>query len=283
MSAFLRAAIAAISTLCLAFLLLGSGLLLCTAPFTTDFLAQRFSRFEGSPYSQEELVAAANATRDYTVGSHSRESVQAYTEAAASDDSGEATGDKDGSGSTALRPPGDGRPVLTDDALSHLDDVFEVVSAARVALAVAAALALAGCAALGLGRHKGKASQKNPDTAPDQPSPSTMKQGKGSLWSGRALVARMLQGSAGLVAVLFAGIALWAAFDFNGFFSCFHSLFFAAGTWTFSADSLLIRMYPTEFWIGMGVVWLACVLLACIICFSIGCVLRTLDRQRKQK
>ena len=58
--------------------------------------------------------------------------------------------------------------------------------------------------------------------------------------------------------------------DFNGFFAAFHSLFFANGTWTFSADSLLICMYPPDFWIGMGAVWLAATLVASAVAIAVG-------------
>lgn len=50
-------------------------------------------------------------------------------------------------------------------------------------------------------------------------------------------------------------LALWAATDFGSFFSWFHSMFFAAGTWTFSSSSLLIQAVPEPFWVAMGGVW----------------------------
>ena len=56
---------------------------------------------------------------------------------------------------------------------------------------------------------------------------------------------------------IFAILGIWAAIDFEGLFAVFHSLFFAQGSWVFSADSLLITMYPEPFWIGMGAIWLA--------------------------
>ena len=50
-------------------------------------------------------------------------------------------------------------------------------------------------------------------------------------------------------------LGLWGVIDFNGLFAAFHSLFFVDGTWTFNYDSLLISMYPIDFWMGMGAVW----------------------------
>lgn len=60
------------------------------------------------------------------------------------------------------------------------------------------------------------------------------------------------QSSKATLAVII-GLGIWICCDFNGFFSFMHSLFFASGTWTFDANSLLIMMFPTNFWIGMGI------------------------------
>ncbi|MFR4805136.1 MAG: DUF1461 domain-containing protein [Eggerthellaceae bacterium] len=80
--------------------------------------------------------------------------------------------------------------------------------------------------------------------------------------------------SGAAVIAVFALLALWVMIDFNGFFAAFHSLFFSAGTWTFSYDSLLICMYPPDFWISMGAVWLVTTLAGCLICLIIGRLLR---------
>ena len=55
--------------------------------------------------------------------------------------------------------------------------------------------------------------------------------------------------------LIIVAFAIWVSLSFNTFFTWMHSLFFASGTWTFAADSLLICMYPQNFWIGMGIVW----------------------------
>ena len=41
-----------------------------------------------------------------------------------------------------------------------------------------------------------------------------------------------------------------------------------------SWDSLLICMYPPEFWLGMGAVWLAVTVAACAVCFIMGKLMR---------
>ena len=75
-----------------------------------------------------------------------------------------------------------------------------------------------------------------------------------------------------LLLALLAVLGVWGMVDFNGLFAAFHSLFFVDGTWTFSYDSLLISMYPLDFWMGMGGVWLATSVGLGAVCFIGGCV-----------
>ena len=89
------------------------------------------------------------------------------------------------------------------------------------------------------------------------------------------------QGAGVSVLAVFALLAAWVAIDFDGFFAQFHSLFFAAGTWTFSWDSLLICMYPPEFWVGMGVIWLVVTVACCVVCITIGRLLRKGSTQKR--
>ena len=130
---------------------------------------------------------------------------------------------------------------LPADAISHLDDVYRVACVAKPALVIVAALCIAGLAhvAVRIGRRA----------------------------LGRTLMA-------GLVLAAFCALGAWAAIDFDGLFAAFHSLFFQAGTWTFPYDSLLITLYPTAFWMGMGGIWLAVTcglsILAVLIGFTLG-------------
>ena len=74
------------------------------------------------------------------------------------------------------------------------------------------------------------------------------------------LIASLLRTSPGGVRrALFAGavwlplaviaLAVLAVLGWETFFAGFHSLFFADGTWTFSVQDALIRLYPSQFWI----------------------------------
>ena len=192
----LAAVVAAAS---LAITLVAAGFAACAAfPQTTEMLAGAFSGNgnPGTPFSHDELVQAAVATRDYTVGSNDREAVFSMLHAineSAGTPYAEASPDE-----LAAAPE---EYTLPADALSHLDDVYHGV--------------------------------------------------------GRRALGGVAQAAGIAVVAVFALLAAWVVVDFNGFFAAFHSLFFANGTWTFSYDSLLITMYPPEFWIGMGAVWLA--------------------------
>lgn len=118
----------------------------------------------------------------------------------------------------------DGRPAFDASAVSHLTDVRDVFAGARLATWVLlAALLLVGAAAWSSGRRDAVS--------------SALKIGAWSIVASVTL--------AGLVAVV----------DFDVFFSAFHSLFFAAGTWTFPYDSLLIQLFPERFWVVSGVSW----------------------------
>ena len=112
-------------------------------PQTTEMLAGAFSGNgnPGTPFSHDELVQAAVATRDYTVGSNDREAVFSMLHAineSAGTPYAEASPDE-----LAAAPE---EYTLPADALSHLDDVYHVVAGARIGLIVVALVAVAACA-----------------------------------------------------------------------------------------------------------------------------------------
>lgn len=234
--------------------LIGSGLFVCCTPLATESLSSLFSRWEGSPFTQEELMGAAEATRDYTVGIHDRDAIYQllYEINRSSQEAGRSTASVDGAPDLSLDSP---KPhadelalsfryaseshVLSEEALSHLDDVFSVVDTARTMLIALTILGLVGCIVL-------------------------------ARTSGRRRLGQVLLAASILVIAIFGMFALWVIVDFNGFFTVLHSLFFAEGSWTFDVNSLLIRMYPLNFWIGMGAIWLTTTLLACVICLILG-------------
>ncbi len=59
---------------------------------------------------------------------------------------------------------------------------------------------------------------------------------------------RLVIGGAALIGVAAVTLGLFFALAFDTAFAAFHALFFAAGTWQFSADSNLIRLFPQPLW-----------------------------------
>ena len=235
-----------IGAIALAISLVAVGFGVCAGlPVTTELLSRATSGNDATPFSSDELVLAAVATRDYTVGSNDRETLALVI--VEINQSAETPYAELGVERIWEAPE---RYTLTPEALSHLDDVHEVVSLAAPALAaiVIVAFGLLGVAAAQRGLRA----------------------------AGVAFVA-----AGAFVICTFLACGLWAALDFTGFFAAFHSLFFAAGSWSFPADSLLITMYPAAFWMGMGIVWLAVSALASILAIAIGRALWKAGREAK--
>ena len=127
-----------------------------------------------------------------------------------------------------------GRPAFDTRAVSHLVDVRRVLMAARVATGAAAGL-LAAFLMWCVARHRR-----------------------------RPLADSMRVGAIG-VGVILAGALAVGLGDFDAFFAGFHGLFFASGTWTFSYDSLLIRLFPERFWVTAGASWGALAALGAVV------------------
>jgi len=65
--------------------------------------------------------------------------------------------------------------------------------------------------------------------------------------------------------VIIIGLGVLAVLGWEQFFTEFHRVFFANGTWTFSLQDTLIRLFPGQFWVDAGIVIGALVLLAAIL------------------
>lgn len=61
------------------------------------------------------------------------------------------------------------------------------------------------------------------------------------------------------------GLGVLAFLGWEQFFTEFHRIFFANGSWTFALEDTLIRLFPGQFWIDAGIVIAALVLLTAII------------------
>lgn len=181
--------------ICIALLVVGSGLVVAALPTTATALSARHSLGEAAGLTSEETRAVVSDVWGFVV-----------------------------LGSPDLLPRTvSGRPGFDEAAVSHLVDVRVVLRA------TAGAYFLAALGAWGTGRALGRR-----DTA---------------------ALRRALRTGAVAPLVAVAAVALWAAADFGSFFTAFHGVFFADGTWTFPSDSLLILCFPQPFWVSMGVVW----------------------------
>ncbi|MDO5863897.1 MULTISPECIES: TIGR01906 family membrane protein [Paenarthrobacter] len=67
--------------------------------------------------------------------------------------------------------------------------------------------------------------------------------------------------------VIIIGLAVLAVLSWQQFFTEFHRIFFASGTWTFSLEDTLIRLFPGQFWVDAGIVIGALVFLAATVTF----------------
>ncbi|MET3921280.1 TIGR01906 family membrane protein [Arthrobacter sp. UYEF20] len=65
--------------------------------------------------------------------------------------------------------------------------------------------------------------------------------------------------------VIITGLGVLAVLGWEQFFTEFHRVFFANGTWTFSLQDTLIRLFPGQFWVDAGIVIGALVLLASLV------------------
>ncbi len=61
------------------------------------------------------------------------------------------------------------------------------------------------------------------------------------------------------------GLGALAVLGWQQFFTEFHRIFFASGSWTFALEDTLIRLFPGQFWIDAGIVIAALVLLAALV------------------
>ncbi|MGX1161839.1 integral membrane protein (TIGR01906 family) [Arthrobacter sp. SLBN-100] len=78
-------------------------------------------------------------------------------------------------------------------------------------------------------------------------------------------VRRGLFAGAIITLVLILGLGTLAVLGWQQFFTEFHRIFFAEGSWTFSMDDTLIRLFPGQFWIDAGMVIAGLVLVTALV------------------
>lgn len=248
--------VSVVTAIALAITFVAAGLAVCLLPPVTHALSSLFALDSLSPYDRTQLVAVADATRDYSFGSHDEAGLYRVIYQAAAEyrdkiasaggivpaDFPKLDAATDLTSASQLKSAFAGASELycfSPDTVAHLDDCHALFSAAWPFLVVALAIAFVGLVFCGVTCRK------------------------------RRVGGVLMAAGIAVVAVL-AGLGAWAAVDFGGFFSAFHQLFFSQGNWTFPYDSLLICALPTEFWMGMGLIWLAVALIVSALSIVIG-------------
>ncbi len=122
-----------------------------------------------------------------------------------------------GSGERELPSSVGGREGFDARAKDHLQDVRRLIAAVRVIGVIA--LSVVGLAV-----------------------PVLARRGAGDVLRGA-----LRDGALALTTLVLLATAT-ALLGFDRFFTFFHSVFFAEGTWVFASDSLLIQLFPVEFW-----------------------------------
>jgi integral membrane protein (TIGR01906 family) len=137
----------------------------------------------------------------------------------------------------------DGQEAFDEDAVEHLIDVREVLAGVRMLTGLMSA-ALAAWVAWSLSRRR------------------------------RGALARGIEAGGWAVAGVAVGGLLLALLGFDSLFDAFHQVFFEPGSWLFPADSLLIRLFPEQFWMVAGVSWATLCLLGAVVLVYVGRRLR---------
>lgn len=115
-----------------------------------------------------------------------------------------------------------GQPLYNERELSHMVDVQAVVQSVLWAGWLAVIVLASGALLLALMRQH-------------------VELRNGLLWGAIGLVVGLL--------LLLAYIGI----NFESFFTNFHRIFFANGTWTFEYTDALIRLFPIQFWVDVSV------------------------------
>lgn len=118
----------------------------------------------------------------------------------------------------------DGSPLYTDRELMHMEDVKAVTQISYLVMVIVGGFTLA--LAVWLSR------------TPERY--AVLRQG---LFNGAAL-------TLGLIVMIVAG----AVIAWDVFFTSFHQMFFADGTWVFLYSDTLIRLFPEQFWFDAALV-----------------------------
>lgn len=245
--------ISALTSLCIAYALFGVGYCACTAPQATQSIGNTFSGWENSVFEKEDMAAVAEAARSFSIEGTSIDQlndvlypiiVKNYPGFEGSlklkgiDTQLDSSKVIDQLNKRGLSSSFE-EYLLPENAISHLQDCTTWFQTGRISTGVVCAFGLAGLILLFFMR--------------------------GRKWAGRTT-----QVGAGIVLLLLLLLAAWAVFDFNGLFRAMHAVLFSQGNWTFSADSLLIQLFPEAFWAAMAALWVLVSVACSVVVLLIG-------------
>ena len=255
--ALVRNIVSIVAAIALATMFVVAGFAVCLAPPVTHGLSSVFALDSLSPLDRNQLVKVADATRDYSFGAHSelalyqviydvdleyRNNVGYSAASTTSADFPQLDVVNDRNSLPQLKSAFKGASELycfSPETVSHLDDCHKLLTGAFPYIAAIAIAALASLVFTGVtgGKHRMRG---------------------------------VLVAAGAIVLAAFVCLGIWAIIDFQGLFAALHGLFFSAGSWIFPYDSLLICALPTEFWMGMAVIWLAVSSVVSILSILIG-------------
>ena len=134
----------------------------------------------------------------------------------------------------------DGTPVFTDGEIAHMADVKGLVTLLIFIAIVGVILSL--ISAVYLGRKYGPGLHH------------------AMRWSGIVTL------------TFFAILTVVALLGWDQFFTGFHDMFFASGTWQFYLDDSLIRLFPPQFWTDAGIFVAGFVVLISILFIALSSI-----------
>ena len=134
----------------------------------------------------------------------------------------------------------DGEPAFNARELRHMADVQRVYQGIAVAGIVAAVALVVGTAILLVSKH-----------------------------GRRHAPATLLRGSLLTLGIL-GTIGVYMLLSWGDFFTTFHRVFFEGDTWTFPYSDTLIRLFPMQFWIDVGIVLVGLMVVGTLVVGAIG-------------
>ena len=256
--------LAVIAGIFLSFSILGAGFLIVSQPdLPTELLSKATNSSDKSPFNRDELAKSAVATKNFSFVDNSQDKLflTLYDINASCKQDGRAKDGAPDMGTQIIEGDSNNKAkiqviqdninnssisdqyLLKGNELNHLNDCYDLANLFKIFLTLFASIGIVLLIVCTYSR-------------------------------GARLLGRVLYWSALGTLLLFIVLGIFAAINFDAFFSGFHQIFFAQGNWQFDPNCLLICSLPTNFWIAIGVLLLLVEIIICAILMGIGSLLR---------